>query len=37
MKEETTVSLAAADNTDDEVSADAAAFNFFNQNWTPLP
>lgn len=29
MKEETTVSLAAADNTDDEVSADAAAFNFF--------
>lgn len=29
MKEETTVSLAAADNTDDEVSADAAAFYFF--------
>lgn len=28
MKEETTVSLAAADNTDDEVSADAAAFYF---------
>lgn len=29
MKEEATVSLAAADNTDDEVSVDAAAFYFF--------